>query len=73
MRYSKSGNVDVSPSYAGEHIRESDISITFGGDQLGFQLVVIENDTSDFEENIGTKRQPLPAQTQPRLDTPLPL
>jgi len=52
MRYSTSGNVNVSPSYSGEHIRGSDISITFGGEKPGFQLVVIENNDSDFENEI---------------------
>jgi len=51
-KYSKGENVDVSSSYAGEHIRESDLSITFGGDNLGFQLAVIENDVSAFENDV---------------------
>ena len=51
-RYFKSGNIDVSPSYSGEHIRESDVLITFGGETLGFQLAVIENNDSDFENGI---------------------
>ena len=50
--YSLGENVDVSPSYSGEHIRESDISITFGGEKSGFQLVVIENDDSGFEDDV---------------------